>query len=72
MITYTTPWPSMPHIQVPKLHRVTYDRKYTWQEVNYWCNNHCRASFYTAPSWAGTFIEFEDNTDASMFALKFS
>ena len=72
MITYTRPWPEQPSFKVPKLHRVKYNSQYNWGEVHRWCSECCRAPFYTAPSWSGLFVEFEDDEDATVFALKFS
>jgi hypothetical protein len=74
MITYTHPWPEMPTVRVPKLHRVSYNLKYNWGEVHYWCKHNCRAPSYMGPSWNGSnkFVEFEDDEDATMFALKFA
>lgn len=72
MITYTYPWPEQPTFKVPKLHRVQYNPKYNWGEVHRWCKENGRGPFYMAMSWAGTFVEFEDDEDATVFALKFS
>jgi hypothetical protein len=73
MITYTHPWPDLaPTFKVPKLHRVNYNPKYNWGEVHYWCKTNCRAPAYTAPAWSGSFVEFEDDEDAVVFALRFS
>lgn len=71
MITYTHPWPEQPTFKVPKLHRVNYNPKYNQGEVQYWCKENCRAPSYMGGSWAGTFVEFEDDQDAVMFALRF-
>ena len=72
MITYTHPWPDHPTFRVPKLHRVNYNSKYTWGEVHYWCKENCRAPAYCSMEWAGKFVEFEDDEDATIFALRFS
>ncbi len=71
MIEYTYPWPEQPTFKVPKLHRVHYNPKYNRGEVQYWCKENCRAPSYMGGSWAGTFVEFEDDQDAVMFALRF-
>lgn len=72
-ITYDYPWPEqLPTLKVPKLHRVTYADKHNWGEVHYWCKANCRAPFYCSLAWAGKFVEFEDDEDATLFALKFS
>ena len=70
-VEYDYPWPEHPTVRVPKLHRVNYDSKYNWGEVQYWCKENCRAPSYCAPGWAGHFVEFEDDQDAAVFALKF-
>jgi len=72
MITYTYPWPEHPSVKVPNLHRVNYNPKYNWGEVHRWCKTNCRAYSYMSPSWSGDFVEFEDDEDATMFALKFA
>ena len=70
-IEYKYPWPEHPTFRVPKLHRVNYNPKYTWGEVHYWCKENCRAPSYGSMEWAGKFVEFEDDQDATMFALRF-
>lgn len=74
MITYTYPWPEdAPTLKVPKLHDVYYNARFTDGEVYRWCRDNTRAPFYTAPSWIGKrLVQFEDDSDAIMFALKFS
>lgn len=72
MITYTHPWPELPTVKVPTLHRVNYNPKYNWGEVHYWCKENCRAPAYVGPGWSGTFVEFEDDEDAVVFSLRFS
>ena len=73
MITYTYPLPKEhPTFRVPKLHKVNYSPKYNWGEAHRWCQENCRAPFYLGPSWSGHFIEFEDDEDAVMFALRFA
>lgn len=72
MITYIHPWPEHPTFRVPKLHRVNYNPEYNWGEVHYWCKENCRAPSYASLEWMGKFVEFEDDTDATIFALKFA
>lgn len=73
MITYTYPWPELPTVKVPKLHRVNHNSKYNWGELHYWCKENCRAPFYISMSWMpGKFVDFEDDEDATVFALKFA
>lgn len=72
MITYTYPWPELPNAKVPKLHKVNYNPEYNWGEVYRWCQDCCRASFYFGPTWSGSFVEFEDDVDATAFAMRFA
>ena len=74
MITYTYPYPeAAPTLKVPRLHDVHYNKVYNDGEVYRWCKENTRAPFYTAPSWHGKrLVQFEDDSDAVMFALKFS
>jgi hypothetical protein len=74
MITYTYPWPDLaPTLKVPKLHDVQYNNAYTGGEIYRWCKENTRAPFYTAPSWTGKcLVQFEDDQDATMFALRFA
>lgn len=74
MITYTYPWPDLaPTLKVPKLHEVNYNKQFNSGEVYRWCVDHCRAPFYTAPSWSGkAMVQFEDDIDATAFAMRFA
>lgn len=74
MITYTYPWPEVaPTLKVPRLHEVNYNKKFNSGEVYRWCKESCKAPFYTAPSWTGkNLVQFEDDEDAIVFALRFS
>lgn len=72
MIQYTYPWPEYPTIRVPKLHRVNYDPKYNWGEIHRWCQECCLAAFYISMEWQGKFVEFENDQDATAFALRWS
>jgi len=74
MITYTYPWPEdAPTLKVPKLHDVHYNKDYTNGEIYRWCKENTRAPFYTSPSWTGKcLVQFEDDQDAAMFALRFA
>lgn len=58
-------------VKFPILHRVTYSREHekNWFGMHEWCKTNCKAPFYWAPQWAGTFAEFEDDEDATLFAL---
>ena len=87
MITYKHPWPEVPALTVPVLHRVDY--AYTegngfastslakiWQtdmDVRAWCENNCRAAYYMHPGYTREkFVHFEDDQDAVFFALKWA
>lgn len=81
-ITYKSIWPELPHIKVPVLHRVTYahtvdgvpaeyQRSYKDYLVDAWLKANCRASYYHSSGWMREkFIEFEDDKEAVMFALR--
>jgi len=83
MITYTTPWPSLPQLKVPQLHRVTYGYSSTPQDSHYWsqtdrnirvwCDEHCYAPFYFHAGYTNEkFVQFEDSQDAMLFALRWA
>lgn len=83
MITYTHPWPELPQVKVPVLHRVVYahttngvmaayQRSYKDVLVDSWLQENCRHPYYHSPGWrTEKFIEFEDDAEAVMFALRF-
>ena len=56
MIQYTYPWSEHPTFRVPKLHRVHYNSKYNWGEVQYWCKENCRAPSYMGMAWSGKWV----------------
>ena len=58
-----------PTLRVPVLHRV-YFSKYRIAEMREWLEHNCRAKYYVAPGWTDNFVEFEDDTDATAFALR--
>lgn len=70
-ITYVNPWPDLPNIRVPKLHKVTFKR-HDALHMRAWLEENCRAPYYTGPGWAGNFVEFEDDQDATAFALRWA
>lgn len=74
MIHYRIEQWSKSEIKFPILHRVDYNGRHEkdWFIMHEWCKRQCKAPFYWAPQWAGTFVEFEDDEDATMFALKWS
>lgn len=72
-----------PSIQVPVLHTVHYststdgvDAKYQTSfldhQVNEWLKANCRAAYYSSTYHRDKFIQFEDDEDAVMFALRWS
>jgi len=81
-VTYTTneKWPG---IKFPKLHRVVYaettdgtlaayQRSYKDVLVNAWLEANCKKPYYHSPGYlTQKFIEFEDDAEAVMFALKY-
>ena len=70
MIRYTYPWPeTAPTVKVPVLHRVQFTQ-YRIAEMREWLIANCRAPFYTSPGWTENFVEFEDDQDATAFALR--
>lgn len=70
-------------VQVPMLHKVVYADtvdgvQAQWQIsykdyiVNEWLKENCEHRYYHSPGWSfEKFIEFEDNEEAFMFALRF-
>jgi len=80
MITYTTPWPGL-DVKVPKLHWVSvpwHNRNDFFDSfcefnsnmlrIRIWCEENCRAAFYTTPSWSpNQAVQFEDSDDAEDF-----
>ena len=80
-ITYTTPWPDMPTVKVPKLHKVKYantvdnvlamyQRSYKDHLVDEWLEANCKSPYYHSPGWMKEkFIQFEDDKEAVLFAL---
>ena len=81
-ITYTTPWADMPTIKFPKLHKVkyavtvdgamaAYQRSYKDCLVDQWLEDNCKCNYYHSPGYLKEkFIEFEDDKEAVMFALR--
>lgn len=73
-----------PKIQIPVLHRVKYaetvdhvdafyQRSYLDHKVDAWLVANCRAPYYHSPGHLREkFIEFEDDTEAVAFALKWA
>lgn len=60
-------------ITFPVLHRVKIRDFAYYYTINSWCKDNCRAPYYMAPSWAvDCAVEFEDDEDATLFALRWS
>lgn len=70
-----------PNIQVPILHKVYYststdgvDAKYQTSLLDYqvtqWLKDNCRAAYYRSTYHQDKFIQFEDDEEAMMFALR--
>lgn len=72
-------------VRTPILHEVIVDKAEPWfapqgirkrdraawdKEVIKWCKENCKAKFYLLPSWDRAGVEFEDDEDAVMFALR--
>lgn len=58
---------------VPVLHKVPYNPAHNEQHIRAWIQNNCRAASYGSPSWhRRPFYEFEDDEDATMFALRWA
>jgi hypothetical protein len=82
-ITYK-PMRGFPGIKTPVLHRVTYghttdgvyaayQRSYQDHLVDEWLKYHCQGTYYHSPGWMKQkFIEFEDDQDAVIFALRWA
>jgi len=80
-ITYK-PMEMFPHIKIPVLHKVKYantvdqvqaqyQRSYKDHLVDTWLKDNCRSPYYHSPGYLKEkFIEFEDDREAVMFALR--
>ena len=65
------PFPEIPSFQTPVLHRVYYNPlKVDFHTIHSWCAEYCKELSYSSPSWDGCYVEFEDDEDATFFALK--
>lgn len=82
-VTYK-PMKMFPEIQTPVLHKVVYahtvddiislyQRSYKDHLVDAWLKDNCKHPYYHSPGYLKEkFIQFEDDAEAVMFALKFS
>lgn len=71
-----------PTIKLPKLHKIVYantvdgvqaiyQRSYKDCLVDEWLTANCKSNYYHGPGWTKEkFIEFEDDKEAVMFALR--
>jgi hypothetical protein len=82
-VTYK-PMEMFPNIQVPILHKVVYaytvdnvqaryQRSYKDYLVNAWLEENCKGAYYHGPGYLKEkFIQFEDDADAVLFALRWA
>jgi hypothetical protein len=81
-VTYK-PMKDFPTVKLPVLHKVIYaytvdfvqaryQRSYKDCLVDEWLENNCKHPYYHSPGYLNEkFIQFEDDVEAVMFALKF-
>ena len=73
---YIAPFPNLPKVLVPKLHRLHYGWDHEEYYVRQWCRKHCQYGYYFSPGWqdreVGKFVEFEDDSEALLFALRWA
>ncbi len=82
-VTYK-PMEMFPNIQVPILHKVVYaytaddvqafyQRSYKDHLVDAWLEENCKGAYYHSPGYLKEkFIQFEDDADAVLFALRWA
>lgn len=82
-ITYKTT-PAWPGIKFPVLHKVVYahttdhvqafyQRSYLDHKIDAWLKENCRSPYYHSPGYIyEKFIEFEDDQEAVLFALRWA
>ena len=83
-MTITSSMAQYLNIEVPKLYKIKYadtvdgvqaqyQRSYKDYLVDEWLKANCRHPYYHSPGWTTEkFIEFEDDREAVMFALRWS
>lgn len=84
-ITYVKKKYGETDLKFPVLHRVVYDRRENepimamWQRsykdhlVDEWLATNCQSSYYHSPGYVQEkFIEFEDDEEAVLFALRWA
>lgn len=69
MIKYSQYWASF-GMKVPELHRVYYTANIESYVMRQWLRENCVNHYYTAPDWAGKFVDFVDTDDAVLFTLR--
>lgn len=83
-ITYVKKKFGKTDVKIPVLHKVVYAHTFDgvpaqWQvsykdyKVNEWLKENCRHPYYHSPGYLEEkFIQFEDDVEATMFALKWA
>jgi hypothetical protein len=71
-VTYKTLWDDMPNVKIPVLHRIRYNSyNIDKDELISWLKKNCKGSFYhSLYGFPHHYMEFEDDEDAVMFALR--
>jgi hypothetical protein len=69
MITYHV-FEGDARIQVPLLHQITYSPNVDYHSADKWCKENCKGKFYF--SLLRKTVQFEDDQDAMLFALRWS
>ena len=85
MITYRSPYPdTLPSYKIPVLHKVVYahtidgvmaafQRSFKDHLVDEWLRSNCKCNYYHSPGYLQEkFIQFEDDYEAVIFALRWS
>ena len=81
-VTYR-PMEMFPNVQVPVLHTVhystsvdgvaaEYQKSLLDYQVDVWLRENCRAAYYHSTYHQDKFIQFEDDEDAVLFALRWA
>ena len=53
----------------PYLYKISYKNDANFYRMYYWLEKNCKGKFYACPTWAGKFIQFENERDAALFSL---
>jgi hypothetical protein len=74
MITYHKPFTDLASdFEVPVLHKIAYPNLPPMQifVMSYWLKENCEGAYYQSPGYTDNyFVQFEDDEDAVMFALR--